>query len=251
MIIDNEMDSEFTVKPSQRYFLVSLHDVAAPFLKDILTILGNITTRVGSDISLAVTLNWHSEQALDSKSIAQIRERVEGDLLVHGMSHYRYCGYGVVSWLTKRSDEFNGLSSNEALILAQQARNQIEDRFGVFVSGFVPPAWQFGALTVEDLTNVGFKFAISYGGIHSKSRSIRLANYTWDNGSLCLLGYVGHFLGKLSSLLQGRMPCITFHPRDVASGFDKVGYRLIDQLMTMGYLPIKPSKLMEDYENST
>ena len=232
---------------TNKYFLVSIHDVATPFINDVLTIIDNVKSEVGSEISLAITANWHGEHKITSTA-KSILEPMDWDIVVHGLHHIRRHGSGVVSWLTQRSDEFTGLDLNTALRITNEARLQIEDILGVRVSGFVPPAWQFGPLTTPELLTAGFQYVISYSGIHSKNKSISLANFTWDNGTSHLLGYVGQILGRIQTLLPHKLPCITFHPRDVSTGFDKIGYRLISQLMSQGYLPIKPSRLMKQYE---
>ena len=185
---------------------------------------------------------------LDSSDISRITEKVNGDIVVHGMYHQRAAGYGPVSLLTRRSDEFNGLECDVALQLARTARTQIEDIFGVSSLGFVPPAWQFGKLTTTLLFSAGFQFVLSYFNfyynLNSGARSLPLANYSWDNGRPSSLGHVGHLLGAIMSHLPARIPCFTFHPNDVLTGFDRVGYRLIQQLILESFIPVRPSRLM-------
>ena len=36
-----------------------------------------------------------------------------GEILLHGWTHQREAGYGMVSYLTNRSDEFTGLTADE------------------------------------------------------------------------------------------------------------------------------------------
>lgn len=233
----------------KKYFLVSVHDVAKPFLKEVFTILDNLDSLVGSELSLAVTPTWHGAKVMDALNIAQIVNRTDADLLVHGQNHFRSCGYGFISCLTQSSDEFKGLSFEIALQTATNAKKQIEDMFRVAVLGFVPPAWQYGCLTYEELLKAGFKFLISYSGVHFNGGTMPLANYSWDNGRLPFLGYIGHYLGLLMSYLPSRLPCMTFHPSDVGSGFDKLGYKAISRLLENGYVPIRPSRLVALYED--
>src|SRR3954452_9378324 len=175
-----------------RRFAVVIHDVAPAFLPQLETIAGALAPRVGRELAGAVVPCWHGRPIEGSGcGFGRFVAGAFGEVLQHGYTH-RQDRPGVLSLLTGRSDELVGLPREEVRRRLGLGRELLRRALGVAPAGFVPPAWQVGRGTAEELGGCGFRYLATFGAIRAAGGpTIPLATWSWDWGGFGPLGLVG------------------------------------------------------------
>ncbi len=236
------MRSERTTPREDRGFHVVVHDVAPPFLGEISTILGAIRPLVGRRASAAVVPRWHG-QPLEGEAQGALKRLVDDgfdEVLLHGWEHRQRRPSGIVSALTLMSNEFGGLPFTSALARVMDGCERLAELFGAWPTGFVPPAWDRGPATSRLLSACGLDVYVGMTALErAGAPSVPLSTWSWDSGAIAQLGYLGDLAGRVMFALRPRsVPCVVFHPADVARGFVGRGVRLIEALLADGRRPL-------------
>jgi predicted deacetylase len=150
-----------TTKAPRHAFLVVLHDVAPPFAIQIEKIVAAMQPLIGSRLGAAVVPSWHGRTltAADDGFAGFVQASFD-EILLHGYEHRRTGGAGLVSMLTGRSDEFNGLSAAEAATRLRCGQQILQERFGRRAEGFIAPTYQRGVLDAPLLAAEGMRFHV-------------------------------------------------------------------------------------------
>lgn len=227
-------------------FAVVVHDVAPVFLPQLERIAVALAPRVGRVISGAVVPCWHGRpiEGLGS-GFERFVSGVFGEVLQHGYTH-RQDRPGLVSLFTGRSDELAGLNREEVRRRLERGRELLRRALGVEPAGFVPPAWQVGWATTEELGECGFRYLATFSAIWAtRGPKIPLATWSWDWGVLGSLGRVGQRFGEFSSWIRPEaLPCVVLHPADVGRGYLPRALEVIDRLLGLGRTPGLPSEFL-------
>ena len=103
----------------------------------------------------------------------------------------------------------------------------------------MPPAWQVGRATAEELGGCGFRYLATFGAIRAAGGpTIPLATWSWDWGVLGPLGRVGQRFGDVSWRLRpAALPCVVVHPADVDRGYLPRVLEVVDRLLGRGRTP--------------
>src|SRR5687767_9205511 len=146
---------------SSRPFLVCIHDATPAHARQTRVMIRDLAPLLGRRFSFAVVPNWGGEWPLaaDPEYCRLVRESSE-ELLLHGYFHRRQPsliardarsygwpggqGGGPATWLTKASDEMNGLTPEETHSVLDCGQRVFTEVFGEPARGFVAPAWQPG-----------------------------------------------------------------------------------------------------------
>lgn len=239
-----EADSSHLEQAGQRIdrsFYVVLHDVAPRFADQISRVADALAPLIGTRLAAAIVPCWHGEPitAADSAFVEMTRQRFD-DVLLHGFTHSRASGRGIVSLLTRGSDEFNGLSASEADSRLARGQNVLREFFGTAAEGFIAPTFQSGRLTPARLAAHGLRFAVGFRHIvPAEGPRVPIATWCWDMGRWRALGYAGHWYGNARMrLYRNLLPCLAVHPVDVDRGFLPRIVRLVGQLLEAGRAPI-------------
>ena len=219
-------------------FLLSIHDVEPNSMWEVSEILKELKPLVGSRVTAAVIpAPWQrcSDQQATSSLIARVCDGVD-EILLHGFEHRRRKTRNPVSFLLNKSDEFRGISSDEAKEKLFEGKRVITDLFGHNSNGFAPPAWFSGPVDEAMLSSINLEFMTNYFHIQQvDGRKRPVATYSWDCGRYSFLGYLGEMSGRVVSLNSNAIPQIVFHPADVQRGFIAFGIRRIKKLLEQGY----------------
>ena len=209
------------VSDIDRRFAVVVHDVAPAFLPQLARIAHALAPRVGRLLAGAVVPCWHGRPIEGpGGGFGQFVTGTFGEVLQHGYSH-RQDRPGVLSLFTGRSDELLGLPRQEVRRRLGIGRDLLQRALAVVPAGFVPPAWQVGRATAEDLRLCGFRYLATFGAIQAASGpTIPLATWSWDWGVLRQLGPVAQRFGNVYARLRPKsLPCVVVHPADVDRGY--------------------------------
>src|SRR3954453_3387524 len=227
------------VSEIDRHFAVVVHDVAPAFLPQLARIAEALTPRVGREVAGAVVPCWHGCPIEGpGGGCAWFVARAFGEVLQHGYTH-RQDRPGVLSRFTGRSDELVGLPREEVRRRLGMGRELLRRALGVAPAGFVPPAWQVGRATAEELGRCGFRYLATFGALRAASGpTIPLATWSWDWGVLGPLGRVGHRFGDIYGRLRpATLPCVVVHPADVDRGYLPRVLAVVDRLLGRGRTP--------------
>jgi peptidoglycan/xylan/chitin deacetylase (PgdA/CDA1 family) len=227
----------------QRPFVVCIHDATPAYARETHEIIRGLAPLLGRQFSLGVVPDWHGAWPLRSHPhyCRFIREN-SAELLLHGYFHRRERGLGLASLLTDSSDEMNGLNAGEAQRTVDLGQRVFTDVFGGPARGFLAPAWQRG-----HVRNTWFQHTLGFFAVESAERNIPLATWTWDCGRWGWLGHAGHAVGSLLHSLNGRVPVMAIHPRDLQNGFWPAILRLTRNLVDAGYQPRTVEGLLKAY----
>ena len=227
-------------------FLVCVHDVSPSFERETRQIIDDLSEIIGDRFALGVVPDWHGRWPLDEHpAFCRHVRQSSAELLLHGLHHDRARGWGLTSVLAERSDEMNGLDVAGMRRAVSQGQQMFENAFGGKARGFLAPAWQRGATNLHALEEFGIDYMLGFFAIDSRdSGSLPLATYTWDCGRWAWLGHVGHAVGSVLQSLDGRIPSLAIHPRDIARGYWPGVLRLIEALLHSGYEAALPSQLL-------
>jgi predicted deacetylase len=227
-------------------FAVVIHDVCPAHSHGTQEVLAALEPLVGKTISAAVVPNWHGILFDAKLDFAGWVAREFDEILLHGWTHERAAGRGVVSYCTNGSDEFTGLGHDEASWRLGRGQDQLTRLFGHRSAGFVPPAWQRGCIDRKALRLHGLQFLFGYMGIEFvDGRRIPLSTITWDVGRFAQLGYLAEGVGRAQCMVRGRgLRCLAAHPVDASRGYLPRIIRTVDSWVQSGWTPILPSKLL-------
>ncbi len=235
----SEAMSAPNVKDIDRCFAVVVHDVAPAFLPQLAKIAEALAPRVGRKVAGAVVPCWHG-CPIDCAETGFERFVAEtcGEVLQHGYTH-RQERPGLLSLLTGCSDELAGLPREDVRRRLGLGRELLRQVLDVAPAGFVPPAWQVGRATVEELRGCGFRYLATFGAIRgANGPAIPLSTWSWDWGVLGLLGRVGQRFGDALWWLRPQtLPCVVVHPVDVDRGYLPRVLEVIDRLLGMRRTP--------------
>jgi predicted deacetylase len=222
-----------------RHFGVVVHDVAPTFLPQLARIVEAMSSRIGRVMAGAVVPCWHGRPIEGAgNGFVGFVAGAFGEVLQHGYTHWQDQP-GVLSLFTGCSDELVGLPREEIRRRLGLGRDSLRRTLGITPAGFVPPAWQVGRTTAEDLEACGFRFIATFGAIRMTSGpTIPLATWSWDWGVLGPLGLVGQQFGDIYSRIRpATFPCVVVHPADVDRGYLPRVLEVVDRLLGRGRTP--------------
>jgi hypothetical protein len=226
---------------ANRSFYVVLHDVAPCFASQISAIVDALEPLIGTRLAAAVVPCWHGEPIGDDDIpfVRFVGDRFN-DILLHGFTHSRIRGRGMISLITGAADEFNGLSAEEAESRLSRGQSTLREYFDRPACGFIAPTFQSGRLTAARLAQYGLHYTVGFRHVRfSSGRSIPLATWCWDMGRWQALGYAGHWYGNLRMrLYRNLLPCLAIHPVDIDRGFQPLIVDLVGKLLESGRRPI-------------
>ncbi len=238
------------VKSESSTFHVVIHDVTPQLCAPLDAVVRQLQPLVGQNISAAIVPCWHGEPltrliSSDPSGLPDATRFVDwvksefDEILLHGYTHCRIGNGGPVGLLTRKANEFTGISAAVAMERLRSGQAIITECFGEPAAGFVPPAWQWGPITPEILRECGFRYGVGLAGIyHTDGSRIPLATWSWDAGVFAPLGYAGEALGAaMFKLKKEATPCIVLHPLDIERGFVKRGARVVERLLAEGKRP--------------
>lgn len=222
-------------------FYVAFHDIAPRFARQIDIMADALMPLLGRQWSAAVVPGWHGDRLTpeDRPFLESVQERF-GEILLHGFSHRRDTGRGLVSAITGGQDEFNGLSLEETADKLRDGQVVIKEFFGAPARGFIAPTFQRGRLTPALLREHGMEFLVGYRCIDFADQTrVPIATWCWDVGDprpLCVAGdWYGHLRMRL---YRNLIPCLALHPADIDRGFLPRIVRLIESLREQEREPI-------------
>jgi hypothetical protein len=231
-----------------RSFAVIVHDVAPIFYRQLVTISHALAIRVGDKVSAAVVPCWHGVPLgggeADAELLGLVR-RAFGEILQHGYTH-RQDRFGVLSVLSGRSNELSGLPATTTRTRLESGRALLRRLLPGPIAGFVPPAWQTGCATTDELARCRFEYLLTFDAIRFVGMPpIPLVTWSWDWGIIAPLGRLGEWLGDWNSTLRpDALPCVVVHPIDVDRGYLPRCIRVIDGLGQRGRTPVLFSELV-------
>jgi len=228
---------------ARRPFIVVVHDVCPVHSHEIQKVVAALLPLVGRTISAAVVPHWHGV-AFDAEScFAEWVKHQFAERLLHGWTHQREAGRGMISYFTDGSDEFSGLTRDETSSRIQRGQGQLANIFGDHATGFVAPAWQRGSVDRQTLKLHGLEFLFGYFAIEFvDGKRIPLSTVTWDVGRFGRLGYAAEMIGHGLGLGRSRsIRCLAAHPVDVSRGYLPRIISTVESWMRLGGTPILPS----------
>lgn len=204
---------------TDRKLLFSIHDVGPRFETDLDRLLDHVARHVPMDklAMLVVPNHWGAHPLTPGTSFAS-RLRNWSDrgvsLFAHGWYHRDDSAHNgptarfKARHMTAGEGEFLGLDHAVALQRMAEGRALIEDISGKAVSGFVAPAWLYGAPALAALKQAGFALAEDHMKVWSPASGATLARgpvITWASRSPARIA---------SSLLVARLlpPLLHFAP---------------------------------------
>ena len=222
-------------------FCVAVHDVHPRFAREIAATVRGLGPLVGRKVAAAVVPRWHGDRidAADADFRDHVVESFD-EVLLHGCTHRRARPGGLVSALTRASDELGGASRDETITKLQDGQAVLTEVFGERAAGFVPPAWVRGPVTASLLRDAGIHYLVGMFSLEwTSGAAIRLATWSWDLGAARALGYCGEIAGRAARAMMPRaIPCVVLHPADVDRGFLPRGLRVIEALLGEGRRPL-------------
>jgi predicted deacetylase len=230
----------------QNRFVIVVHDVCPVHAHAVQEVLAALEPLVGKTISAAVVPNWHGALFDAKLGFADWVATHFGEVLLHGWTHSRETGGGVISYCTRGSDEFTGLTHDETSSRLRLGQDQMTKMFGHRSAGFVAPAWQGGLVDRQTLFQHGLDFLFGYMAIEAvDGRRIPLSTITWDVGRFGRLGYVAESIGyALGRVRRRSLRCLAAHPVDASRGYLPRIVRTVDSWLHSGGTPMLPSDLL-------
>ncbi len=229
-----------------RPFLVCIHDASPAFAVQVGRMVRDLAPLVGTRISLAVVPNWHGAWPLTaSPEFCDLIRSSAHEILLHGYTHTRKNGFGVVSAMTARSDEMSGLDLEGALRTVDAGQRMLRTALGEPAEGFLAPAWQQGALRPRDLEGPT-KYILGHFAVESRDgRRVSLTTWSWHCGRWSWLGHIGHAFGRAQHMLGLGVPSLALHPIDLEPGFWSRILGLVRELLAAGYEPDSARRIVE------
>jgi uncharacterized protein len=260
-------DHSWVPVPSVRPFIVCIHDATPAFARETRLLLRDLAPLVGRRLSFGVVPDWHGAWPLGAHTdYCRLVSDSAGELLLHGYQHRRQRGSGLVSWLTARSDEMNGLDPEQTRRRLECGQRVFTEAFGEPARGFLAPAWQPGhvrpiiatsrssgarAMVGSDAASrdsgaaTGIDHVVGFFAVESTTgERVPLTTWTWDCGRWGWLGHVGHGIGCTLHALDRAVPVLAIHPRDLERGYWPKILRLIRELLDAGREPCTAADLL-------
>jgi peptidoglycan/xylan/chitin deacetylase (PgdA/CDA1 family) len=227
-------------------FLVCIHDATPAYARETQRMIEDLAPLLGRRFSFGVVPDWRGDWPLAAHPdyCRRIHESSE-ELLLHGYFHQRRKGWGPTTLLAEGCDEMNGLDAEETRRTLERGQCVFTEVFGQPARGFLAPGWQPGHVRAKE-NDVGLDHALGFFSLESRTgRRVPLATWTWDCGRWGWLGHLGHRVGSLLHSLNGRVPALAIHPRDLERGFWPGILRLTEELLDRGYEPNTVASLLE------
>lgn len=229
-----------SIEPT-RVFCVMLHDVAPRFQQEVQTIVETLAPLVGTSMTAGVVPCWGGEPITEQdRPFLECVRRDFGDLVLHGYTHSRARGRGLVSQIASGLDEMNGYTPAETDECLRKGQQVMEHWFGEPARGFIAPTFQIGKATPDRLARHGIQYTVGYRYVvDSVGTRLRLATWCWDVSPVKALNYGGHWLGELNyRLRRSAIPCLALHPLDLGRGFLPRIVQTVQKLLAAGRMPI-------------
>lgn len=213
-----------------RRLLLSIHDVGPRFETEVDRLVEHVSRHVDlAHLAMLVVPNHWGDHPLAAGSRFASRLRSWSDrgvsLFAHGWYHRddsRHAGAAPrfkARHMTAGEGEFLGLDQQTALQRMTDARALIEDISGKPVSGFVAPAWLYGAPALTALEQAGFALAEDHMRVWSPLTGATLARgpvITWASRSRARIASSLAAARILPPLLRfAPVVRIAVHPGDV------------------------------------
>lgn len=245
---------------SSSEFAVVVHDVASVFSDDLQQIVRQIEDLIGHGFACAVVPTWHGQ--IDERGLTDVISICSGcsEWMIHGMTHQRETGGGLVSWLTHRSDELAGINLAEIQERVSYSQEMILAATGKRPMGLVAPCW---SLPVDLQRLTGINYAMGYNRlltcfndedlvssaaskqVAKQHKAVQLATWSYDWGRCTSAASILNLYPQLRfRFKQNISPCVVIHPADVGRGWLPVALQQIQKLLELGYRPVTPSKLL-------
>ena len=230
-----------------RPMLICIHDASPAFAEQTRIMIRDLAPIVGRRISFGVVPDWHGAWPLSAHlDYCRMLSESSEELLLHGYSHRREHGHGLVTWLSGRCDEMNGLDEEQTKRTLDAGQRIFSGAFGEHARGFLAPGWQRGRVDAAIGSGAGLEYMLGFFSLEPfEGRAIPLATYTWDCARWGWPGHIGDRLGRLLHSIDRGVPALAIHPRDVPRGFWPGILRLTQKLADAGYEPVTPSQLLE------
>lgn len=230
-----------------RPFLVCIHDASPAYASETRRIIQDLAPLLGRRLSVGVVPNWRGAWPLTAHpEYCRMIQEASEELLLHGYFHRRQRGWGPTSLLAERCDEMNGLDIEETRLIIERGQRVFSEAFGETARGFLAPGWQLGHVRCANAMALGLEHTLGFFSLDSRvAQPVPLATWTWDCGRWSWLGHVGHGIGRLLQRLDGRVPVLAIHPRDLERGFWPKILRLTRELLDAGLKPRTPAGLLE------
>ncbi len=229
-------------------FAVIVHDVAPGHLVALQRIDDALQGLLGRTYSLGVVPACDESEIASSNSAFRNHCNNSGEeILLHGYTHRNQFG-GPLSWLVRQADEFTRMPADQACARVRRGKEVLEQILEAEVNGFVPPAWQFGPLTMQLLAENGISYRCGFRKIEDvKGRSVSLATVSWDLSFMRETGYLGELCGTvLHKFNRSYVPVIVLHPDDVPRGFLVRATRMIQAFLSAGGRPVTCGQLLNE-----
>ena len=224
-----------------RTFYVVLHDVTPRFSDAIHQVVDLMEPLIGNNIGASVVPQWHGDSLEEFKpEFVDFVKSSFAEISLHGYYHLRETGGGFRSWLTNRSDEFNGLTLEQTNERLENGLNVLRQIFDVSPKGFIAPTFAPGLLTTEQLAAHEIEYAVWMRKItiHNQPH-IPIATWCWDVSHFKNAGLLGHVYGNLRmKLYRNLLPCLAIHPVDIERGYSHKIVTLTERLLDQGRQPI-------------
>jgi predicted deacetylase len=227
-------------------FHLSVHDLAAPFRREVELVCREVRALVGDRFSVAVTPRWAGEPLEPSRD-GWLLDAAEGaEVLLHGLTHRAPGPSGAIGWLTGGMNELGGLPLSRALARLEEAQARLL-ALGLRPVGSVAPGWDHGALRPRDLATLGLGFAADLFGVATPFRRVALATRSWDNGRFGALALLGEALGAVIERVHpAAVPQIVLHPLDVRRGWLDRGLACVRRLLDRGARPATLGRIVAE-----
>ena len=213
----------------KRLLLASIHDVAPRFEREVDILAAEIEPFAGRKFAMLVVPNHWASSPLRAGTpfAARLREWSESgiELLLHGFTHrddrqHRGLDRLRARHLTAGEGEFLGISRAEAAKRIADGKALIEDISGREISGFVAPAWLYGAGAHAALEASRLRVAEDHWRVWNPADGRRLARgpvITWASRSKARLVSSLMAAAVLRRLAPQQMLRIGVHPGDAGS----------------------------------
>lgn len=153
--------------PQPKRLLVSIHDVAPPFEREIDHLAGQLADILGGPrfAMLVVPNHWNRAPLIDDKAFGRrLRDWADQgiEMFLHGWFHRDDTDHaGMLASLKARhmtagEGEFLGLASDQAERRMRAGRDVVEQATGKAVAGFIAPAWLYGHGAHAAMRRCGF-----------------------------------------------------------------------------------------------
>lgn len=233
-------DPRRSFDPTQ-VFCVMLHDVAPRWEPEVDKFIETLSPLIGNQMAGAVVPCWGGEPIVErDRPFLERVQRCFGNLLLHGFTHTRPRGKGLVSLVASGLDEMNGLSPSETDQRLDDGQREMDRWFGTRARGFIAPTFQIGHATPDRLSQHGVQYTVGYRHVFRADGSKqRLATWCWDVSPLRTLCHAGYWLGELQHRLRrSAIPCLALHPLDLGRGFLPSIVHTVEKLLKDGRKPI-------------